>query len=80
MKNNGQFMTRKEQQRAEYEEHFYATWPDALDKMDYEEMKYFNESKLSEINAAYPDTMLWLKHEVLVRMATYESNDGKSDD
>lgn len=78
MKNDGHFMTRKEQQRVEFEEHFFATWPGTLDAMSYDEMKYFNETKLEGINAGYPDTMLWLKYEVLRRMAIYESEGDKS--
>lgn len=77
MKNNGQFMTRKQQQRQEFEDHFYATWPATLDKMTYEELEHFNTSKLEGINAGYPDTMLWLKHQTLLRIANFERSNEK---
>lgn len=48
MKNDGRFMTRKEQMRQEYENHFYGTYSTVL------------------------DTMLWLKTNVLTRMAAIE--------
>lgn len=69
MKNNGVFMTRKEQARAEWEEHFYAVWPEQIKSMSTEALQRLNEDKLSEVNAGYPDTMLWLKSSVLHEIA-----------
>lgn len=72
MKNDGRFMTRKEQQRAEFEDHFYATWPRVIKDMRLHELDYLNETKLAEVNAAWPETILVLKSWVLHEMAMKE--------
>lgn len=62
-------MTRKEKQRQEYEDHFYATWPNQIKRFTNEELSDFNSNKLNEINSSYPETMQILKSLVLQEMA-----------
>jgi hypothetical protein len=69
MKNDGRFMTRKEQQRAEFEERFYATWPNEIACYTDQQLISLNEDKLKDVNAGYSDTMLCLKSWVLQEMA-----------
>jgi hypothetical protein len=75
MKNNGKFETRKETARREFEEHFYPSWNGVLETASYSYLKALNDDKLKDINAAYPETMLWLKHMVLSKMAEFEHKD-----
>ena len=62
-------LTRKERLRLEFEEHFYATWPNYIKSMDNQQLINLNEDKLKEVNASWPETMLFLKHWVLQEMA-----------
>lgn len=62
-------MTRKELQRQEFEEHFYATWPGYIESMSDTQLAALNEDRLKEVNASYPETMLCLKTWVLQEMA-----------
>jgi hypothetical protein len=59
-------------QHQEFEEHFYATWPNYIKSMDNQQLINLNEDKLKDINASYPETMLCLKHWVLTEMAMRE--------
>ena len=54
-------MTRREEIRQNYEEHFYATWPSYIKSMTDQQLIDFNKDDLKNINAGYSDTMLWLK-------------------
>lgn len=69
MKNDGRHMTRKEQQREEFEEHFYATWPGYIKSMSDDELARLNSETLQDVNATWPETMLCLKQWVLQEMA-----------
>ena len=62
-------MTRKEQQRKDFEEHIYATWPTYIKKMNAQELINLNTDKLSDITAEHPETLICLKHWVLQEMA-----------
>lgn len=61
--------TRKEIARQEFEDHFYATWPNHIKKMSNKELTNLNTDKLQDITASHPETMLCLKHWVLMEMA-----------
>ena len=62
-------MTRKEEMRQNFEEHFYATWPKKIAEMSDQDLINMNTDRLQDINASYPDTMLALKSMVLTEMA-----------
>ena len=62
-------MTRKEMLRQEFEEHFYATWPDYVKSMSDQQLINFNEERCKEINSSYPETLVCLKHWVLQELS-----------
>lgn len=62
-------LTRKERARKEFEEHFYATWPNYIKSMDNQQLINLNADKLQDITASHPETMLCLKHWVLQEMS-----------
>lgn len=66
---DGKPLTRKEQMRAEFEEHFYATWPSHIKAMSDQKLINLNKDRLQEVNSCYPETMLILKTWVLQEMA-----------
>lgn len=59
----------KRQSRKEFEEHFYATWPNHIQQMTNQQLTDLNNDRLKEVNSSYPETMLCLKHWVLTEMA-----------
>lgn len=62
-------MTRKERLRQEFEDHFYAIWPNEIKRMSNQELINLNTDRLQDITASHPETMLCLKHWVLQEMA-----------
>ncbi len=69
MNNDGRYMTRREAQRAEFEDHFYAIWPDYIRRMTDQQLVNLNRDRLSDVNASFPETLLVLKAWVLQEMA-----------
>lgn len=61
--------TRKEMLRQEFEDHFYATWPNHIKSMEDQQLINLNTDKLQDITASHPETMLCLKYWVLQEMA-----------
>jgi hypothetical protein len=60
---------KRRMERERYEEEFYASWGGYLPQMSDDALLRLNADKLAELNASYPDTLLWLKHQVLCELA-----------
>lgn len=62
-------MTRKELARKEFEDHFYATWPNTIKAMKDQDLVNLNNDRLCDITSSHPETLICLKHWVLHELA-----------